>query len=223
MKQKTSIAACVFTATVILFLSGCTGAPGNSSKDAAESAVQGEQAAAGPGGVDGSAGSENESAVMPASVQPDAALNVAQDEAGSGDAGPKGGDGAGAGEDDVNQSIDTLLGDHAAYRDVFDRLQRGVAAADKAGVAALVSYPLEVRVDGKSRRIRNPQEFIASWDGIFTRDLIRVISSQKFGNVFVNWQGVMLGDGQVWINGICRDKDCSTSDVRVVTIQPAAQ
>lgn len=223
MKQKTSIAACVLTATVILFLSGCTGAPGSSSGDLAESAVQGEQAVPGPGRADVDVGSEDKSTVMPAAVQPDAALNATQDEAWSGDAAPKGGDGAGVGEDDVNQSIDALLGDHAAYRNVFDRLQRGVVAADKAGVAALVSYPLEVRIGGKSQMIRNPQEFIASWDDIFTRDLIQVISSQKFEDVFVNWQGVMVGDGQVWINGICRDKNCSTSDVRVVTIQSAAQ
>lgn len=126
-------------------------------------------------------------------------------------------------EGDVNLAIDTLLGDHKAYRDVFDRLKAGVAADNRADVAALVDYPISVKMDGKSHKVRSAEEFVASWDKIITPDIAQVITAQRFEDIFVNWRGMMFGDGQVWINGICRDKACSKTDIRVVTIQPASK
>ena len=120
---------------------------------------------------------------------------------------------------DVDRSIGALLGDPQAFRDVFDRLQRGVASGDKAGVAALVAYPLNVAIGGKRRRIANAAEFVASWDGIITPEVARVIASQRYQDLFVNAQGAMLGNGQVWLSGVCRDPACARSDVRVTAIQ----
>lgn len=128
-----------------------------------------------------------------------------------------------AAEDDsaINQTIDEVLGDHAAYRDAFDRLQRGVASGDKEAVAALVSYPIEVQVGGRKMEIADTKQFVAHWDQIITPDIAKVITEQNFSGVTVNWRGMMLGDGQVWLNGVCRDSACKDSDVRVVAIQPA--
>jgi len=46
-----------------------------------------------------------------------------------------------------------------------------------------------------------------------------VIEQQKYGDFFINYQGVMFGRGEVWINGICADSGCKQFDVKVVTIQ----
>ena len=119
----------------------------------------------------------------------------------------------------IEQSIETLLGDAAAYREAFDRLQRGVKSADKQAVAALVAYPISVEIDGKPRTTRDAQAFIALWDQIITPEIAGVIASQRFADLLVTAQGVMFGDGQVWLNGICRDDACAVSDVRVITIQ----
>jgi hypothetical protein len=32
----------------------------------------------------------------------------------------------------------------------------------------------------------------------------------------------MLGHGEAWINGLCRDNTCKDVEVRVVTIQPTS-
>lgn len=120
----------------------------------------------------------------------------------------------------VELSITQLLGDPAEYREVFDRLQAGVEADDREAVAALVDYPIEATIDGGQRLIGDQAEFVAAWSDIVTPDITRVITSQQYDKVFVNWQGVMLGDGQVWINGVCRDEGCAESDVRVTAIQP---
>jgi len=119
----------------------------------------------------------------------------------------------------VMQSIKTVLGDADDYRKVFSQLQQGVRTGDKQAVAKLVAYPLDVKIDGKPRTIRNAQAFIQSWDGIITPDIARVIRDQKFSDLFVNQKGVMFGDGQVWLSGICRDVACTSSDVRIITIQ----
>ncbi len=124
---------------------------------------------------------------------------------------------------DVDLAIDNLLGDHETYRGVFDRLQQGILSNDKVAVASLVNYPLEVQIDGKKHKVRNANEFVSSWDRIVTPEIVEVVSKQRYRDLFVNWQGVMLGDGQVWINGICRDNACKKVDVGVVTFQKAVQ
>ena len=48
------------------------------------------------------------------------------------------------------------------------------------------------------------------------------ITAQKWQDLFVNYQGIMIGNGQVWINGICKDDKCAAFDVKVVTIQSTA-
>lgn len=144
------------------------------------------------------------------------AATVAMD--GSGDAVADAADLAG-----VESSIKELLGDPATFRDVFNRLQAGVAAGDKAAVAALVDYPLGVTFNGKPHKVANAAGFVADWDRIMTPEITRVISNQQYDQVFVNFQGVMLGDGQVWINAVCRTDDCATSDVRVTALQGGPQ
>lgn len=124
-----------------------------------------------------------------------------------------------AGAASVEQAIKTDLGDVADYRQVFERLQQGVKAGDKQAVAALVAYPLEVRINGKTRTIADAQAFVENWDKIITPDIAKVIKNQKFADLFVNQKGVMFGDGQVWLSGICRDEACTSSYVRVITIQ----
>lgn len=46
------------------------------------------------------------------------------------------------------------------------------------------------------------------------------IGRQRYGSLFVNYQGVMFGNGEVWINGICREASCKRFDVKVVALQP---
>lgn len=130
---------------------------------------------------------------------------------------------AGNSDADVDLAIDNALGNHETYRDVFDRFQQAVISDDKAGVASLVVYPLEVEIDGERHEIRDANEFVASWDRIVTPEIVQVVSNQRYRDLFVNWQGVMLGDGQVWINGVCRDDGCEEVDVGVTALQKGPQ
>ena len=120
---------------------------------------------------------------------------------------------------DVDGMIDQLHGDHVPFRDAFDRLQLAVAARDGAAVAALVRFPIEVTLGRARVPVATPAEFVARYDQIVTPAIAAVIAQQAWDALFVNAQGVMLGDGQVWLAGECADKACTAMQVRITTIQ----
>ncbi|WP_421570310.1 hypothetical protein [Stenotrophomonas sp. PD6] len=119
---------------------------------------------------------------------------------------------------DARERITKLLGDADQYEAVFTALQRGVAAGDRAAVAGLMRYPVRVSIAGKSQKVADAAAFERDYDKIVTPALVKLIAEQKFDSLFVNWQGVMLGQGEVWINGKCLDKDCAKAEVKVNNI-----
>lgn len=125
--------------------------------------------------------------------------------------------------DDVNSSIETVLGDHAAYEEAFQAIQVAVAEDDAEAVAQWVAYPFNVTVDGEDYSIEGPEGFIERYDGIVTEEVKSAVVDQKYENLFVSADGVMFGNGQMWLNGICRDDSCAQSDVKITTIQTAAE
>ena len=120
----------------------------------------------------------------------------------------------------VNQAIDEVLGDHVAYERLILAARKAVAAHDAAGVAALVRYPIGVTISGKKRVIRTPDSFISHYDAIVTPSIARAVSGENYQDLFVNAQGVMFGDGEMWISGVCRDVACTGgAQVKIVAIQ----
>jgi hypothetical protein len=126
-----------------------------------------------------------------------------------------------ADESATNGGIDQAFGDHAKYEAVILSFQKAVAAHDAAAVAELVGYPISVSINGRKTTIRNAKAFVANYDAIMTPDIVATIKNQRYEDLFVNYQGVMFGRGQVWVNGVCEDKACKTQDVKVITIQHA--
>ena len=119
----------------------------------------------------------------------------------------------------VNDSIDSNLGDHTRYQAVIQELQAAVAADDAAKVASLVQYPIGVDIGGKNTVLKTEKDFVARYQELMTPDIRKAIVETKYGDLFVNYKGVMFGSGQAWINGICKDKQCKAFDVKLVTLQ----
>ena len=126
-----------------------------------------------------------------------------------------------ADEAEVDQQIDTLLGDHAVFKTAIMDLQERVANEDSIAFSAFVDYPISVSVNGERQTIRSAEEFEPLYHDIVTPEIADVIVSQDYGNLFVNGDGIMFGDGQVWMNGICLDDACSEMEARIITIQAA--
>ena len=82
-----------------------------------------------------------------------------------------------------------------------------------------MSYPIKVKIGGSKRTIKTPEKFVARYDSIMTPAIAAAVQDEPYGDMMVNAEGVMLGRGEVWISGVCRDKACTKTDVRVITIQ----
>jgi hypothetical protein len=119
----------------------------------------------------------------------------------------------------LDKSIDLSVGDHVKVHQILTTLQQAVAKHDAATVASLVHYPIKVNPGNKPFLVKNEKAFIKDYDRIVTQDIQAAIFKQKYENLFVNSQGAMIGDGEVWITGFCRDKSCKQSDIKIGTIQ----
>lgn len=115
--------------------------------------------------------------------------------------------------------VDSILGDPETYSIAFAELQDGIRRNDRQKVAALVRYPITIRVEGRRKMIGDARDFVAQYDRIVTPDIAAAVSAQNWDDVLVTTKGIMIGDGEVWLNGICRDTLCRMFDARVVTIQ----
>lgn len=124
--------------------------------------------------------------------------------------------------DDINAAIDALLGDHEKYRVAFDALQVAVANEDAEAVAALAAYPLIVKV-GERQEIADEEAFVAGYGDVMTDEIVDAVTSQTWEGVFANDQGLMFGNGQVWLAGVCTDDACTDFDVKIITIQSTAE
>jgi hypothetical protein len=122
---------------------------------------------------------------------------------------------------DLNKSLDMLIGDHVKVQHLLTDLQQSVASHNAAGVAALVHYPIKVNPGKRPFVVKSPKAFIADYDRIITQDISEAILKQKYDALFVNSQGAMLGEGEVWITNFCLDKGCTKSDIKISTIQSA--
>ncbi|MCU1194675.1 hypothetical protein JAK23_03120 [Stenotrophomonas maltophilia] len=118
--------------------------------------------------------------------------------------------------EDARARIESLLGDAAQFEKVFNAFKTAVVGGDRAAVVEQVRFPLNIS-DGK--KITGPGEFQRNYEKIITPAVVKAVSGQDFGKVFVNQQGVMIGSGQVWLNGQCLDQACTKIEVKVITIQ----
>jgi hypothetical protein len=119
---------------------------------------------------------------------------------------------------EVDKTLDDLFGEHAPYQKFFERLKKAVAGNDKKTVASLVDYPFKARINGKAVTIRDAAHFVADYDKVVTAKVKEAIAKQTYTTLFANWQGVMIGDGEVWFNSICSDDSCRQQTVKIIAV-----
>jgi hypothetical protein len=119
---------------------------------------------------------------------------------------------------EVNSNLDSLFGDHKSYEEFFAKLKKAVAEGDKETVASMIDYPFQARLKGKAVKIRDQKHFVADYDQVVTAKVKDAVAKQTYPTLFGNWQGVMIGDGEVWFNGICSDDSCKQQTVRIIAI-----
>ena len=86
-----------------------------------------------------------------------------------------------------------------AFEAFYRKLQTWVAKGNKAAIANHGQYPLRVNKDGQSRLIATEKQFLAEYDRIMTEKVKQALMQQDVKNTFVNYQGVMVGNGELWL------------------------
>lgn len=83
-------------------------------------------------------------------------------------------------------------------------IQNYIINGQKRKLAALVFYPIFVRVDGARIQITDSDQFLRYYDKIFYPAFRKTISQAFTKYLFVNWQGVMLGENHqnIWVTCI---------------------
>ena len=115
---------------------------------------------------------------------------------------------------------DWVLGD-AAYGTFLNGLQAAVRSNNRQAVIRLIAYPLRVNRDGTSKLYRDSAAVLRDFDRIFTPSVKQAILSERFEQLFGSDQGVMIGNGAIWFDHVCRGRRCERDGpVRITAINP---
>ena len=84
------------------------------------------------------------------------------------------------------------------------KIQKLVVNGDKEGLSQQIKYPINVNINGKVTKIQNKDEFIKNYAQIFNPNYKKAISDAYTNYMFVNWKGIMFGEGlyNIWINEV---------------------
>jgi hypothetical protein len=100
-----------------------------------------------------------------------------------------------------------------AVKNFLHQLQVAVATDNRAQVVSMVRLPINIEIAGKQTRLRYQSELLKYYDVAFDPKVKGFIAKQKFEDLFCNWQGVMIGRGEIWINSVGKP-----SRLKIITI-----
>ena len=83
------------------------------------------------------------------------------------------------------------------------RLKQALTADDHAAIAAIVKYPLTVYSSaGRPATYRNAAALSDNYTRVFTPEVKAAIAAAKPDDLFARDLGVMIGNGEIWMNEI---------------------
>jgi len=101
------------------------------------------------------------------------------------------------------------------------RLQAAVRADDRSAIAGMIAYPLRVNFDDGLKTYKDRPSIQRDFERIFTPRVRQAILDQEADKLFTNYQGSMIGDGEVWFDRSCSNASCSDREpLRIKAINP---
>ena len=95
-------------------------------------------------------------------------------------------------------------------------LQQAVSSGDKSRVAAMVSYPLLVIRGSRKTHIKTKAAFLSSYGTIFDGHVRKAVTQQTSKCLFGNYQGAMIGNGEVWFS------EQANGTMKIISVNPNA-
>lgn len=98
------------------------------------------------------------------------------------------------------------------------KIQSYIMNNNKEKLAEKISYPINVKINGKTVKIQNKDEFIKNYNLIFNPNYKQAMTNAFTKYMFANYKGVMFGEGKynMWINEIASHN--STSKLMITAI-----
>jgi hypothetical protein len=100
-----------------------------------------------------------------------------------------------------------------AARDFIDRLRTAARQGDQQMLIDMIQYPIKVHHESGSREYRTREELMANFSHVFTPTVLGVIGEAQYETLFINSEGAMIGNGEVWFDG-------STGPILIKAINP---
>jgi hypothetical protein len=100
----------------------------------------------------------------------------------------------------------------------LDALKSQMAERNRAAVCALASYPLAVHAKEGETKIADAATCQARYERIFNARVLDAVRKQNFDDLFANWRGVMIGDGELWFSGVCEDRECKRKAIKIISV-----
>ena len=101
-----------------------------------------------------------------------------------------------------NQRYSDYSASDEEIENFMKKIKLSIANDDKEWIAAHTRYPLKTTLNGQKKiTIKNEQQLIDNFEQIFHPAFKEQIEKHCVCNMFYNSQGIMLGNGEIWING----------------------
>ncbi len=99
-----------------------------------------------------------------------------------------------------DSTVDDAFGGETAAkaRAFLTALRAEVRMDDRKKIASVVAYPLWVFIGEEKRIVRNRSEFLARYEDVIAPHVKDAILKQSVPCLFGNYQGAMIGQGEVW-------------------------
>jgi hypothetical protein len=100
----------------------------------------------------------------------------------------------------------------------LESLKKSVEAEDKVYLSNIARYPLRYFENKKRKSVNGPAQFVKNYKAIFTDKVKHTIENQQYQDLFVDSEGIMLGNGEVWISGIVEKITPPKTDIKIIAI-----
>lgn len=94
------------------------------------------------------------------------------------------------------------------------QVKQQIVSHDWKGLSGNISYPITVG----DTTYQNSDEFAAgNFEDSLSQKFVDAVEAETCTDMFCNWQGIMLGNGEVWISEVLND-DSSSQGLKVTAI-----
>lgn len=101
----------------------------------------------------------------------------------------------------------------------FGQIKKAVLEDDVAWFSEAVSYPITLKTDKGTLKLANKKALEAQAALIFTEHFKTVVKNQSTNELFKNWQGVMIGRGDIWFSEVIeKTKSGEATVYRIIAI-----